>query len=169
MKMLTVFIAIGSNIEPKKNIKHSLELIRTIPKFTLIQESSWYNTSPWGITQQNNFINLVIKGTTELSHRDLFKALQDIENKLDRTRILQNGPRTIDLDLLLYANQVIAEPDLVIPHIGLLERDFMLIPLIEIAPSIPHPIHQTPLKDLTHLIKYRQILNRIHIKKHYYK
>ncbi|MEN8215225.1 MAG: 2-amino-4-hydroxy-6-hydroxymethyldihydropteridine diphosphokinase [Pseudomonadota bacterium] len=157
--MVSVYIAVGSNIEPEQNMALSLEHLRTVPGLTLTQESSWYKTRPWGVENQDYFLNLVVGGKTELSHRELLKATQHIENTLGRKRILKNGPRTIDLDLLLYSDQIINEPDLVIPHAALLERDFMLVPLIEIAPSVVHPKLQAPVKELTDLIRYHQILD----------
>jgi len=159
MKMVSVFIAVGSNIEPEQNMALSLEHLKTLPGFTLTQESSWYRTRPWGVENQEHFLNLVVGGQTTLSHRELLKATQQFENTLGRKRILKNGPRTIDLDLLLYGDMVINDPDLVIPHAGLLERDFMLIPLIEIAPSVVHPKLRVPVKELTDLIRYQQILD----------
>jgi 2-amino-4-hydroxy-6-hydroxymethyldihydropteridine diphosphokinase len=161
MKMMSVFIAVGSNIEPEKNMARCLEQLKTVPGLTLTQESCWYKTRPWGIENQDHFLNLVVGGKTALSHRELLAATQHIENTLGRKRILKNGPRTIDLDLLLYGEQLINEPDLVIPHVGLLERDFMLVPLIEIAPSVIHPKYQAPVKELTGLIKHHQILDKI--------
>jgi 2-amino-4-hydroxy-6-hydroxymethyldihydropteridine diphosphokinase len=159
MKMVSVFLAVGSNIEPEQNMTLSLEYLRTLPELILTRESSWYETLPWGDKNQAHFLNLVVGGQTTLSHRELLKATQHIENILGRKRILKNGPRTIDLDLLLYGDLIINDPDLVIPHAGLLERDFMLVPLVEIAPSVVHPKFQVPMKELTDLIRYRQILD----------
>jgi 2-amino-4-hydroxy-6-hydroxymethyldihydropteridine diphosphokinase len=157
--MVSVFIAIGSNIEPEKNVELCLKHLKGLPKFTLTHVSSWYKTQPWGIEDQDYFLNLVVGGKTTLSHRELLKATQHIENVLGRKRIIKNGPRSIDLDLLLYGDQIIKEPDLMIPHVGLLERDFMLLPLIEIAPLAIHPQFQKPVKELTGLIQYEQILS----------
>jgi len=157
--MVSVFIAVGSNIEPEQNMALSLEHLKTLQGFTLTQKSSWYKTRPWGVENQDHFLNLVVGGQTTLSPRELLRATQQIENTLGRKRIIKNGPRNIDLDLLLYGDQIIKEPDLVIPHVGLLERDFMLVPLIEIAPLVIHPKFQKPVRELTGLIQYQQILS----------
>lgn len=158
--MVSVFIAIGSNIEPEKQIALCLEQLRIHPEMTLTQKSSWYKTRPWGVEKQDDFLNLVVGVQTTLSYRALLTTTQQIEQTLGRKRTLKNGPRTIDLDLLLYGDQIVQEPDLVIPHPGLLERDFMLIPLIEIAPSVCHPQLQTPVSELTDRIQYHQILDK---------
>ena len=91
----------------------------------------------------------------------MLTATQHIENVLGRIRWQANGPRTIDLDLLLYGDHLINEPNLVIPHPGLLTRDFMLIPLIEIAPDVIYPQFQVAVKDLTHLVEYHQIRSKV--------
>ncbi|MEM7183587.1 MAG: 2-amino-4-hydroxy-6-hydroxymethyldihydropteridine diphosphokinase, partial [Spirochaetota bacterium] len=151
--------AIGSNIEPKQNIKHCLELLKKLPEFTLTQVSSWYKTRPWGIEDQAFFLNIVVGGKTALSPHELLQETQEIEHILGRKHTIKNGPRSIDLDLLLYGEQMIQEADLVIPHMGLLKRDFMLVPLIEIAPSVIHPTLQKPVKELTHFLQYNEIIS----------
>lgn len=153
------YIALGSNIEPNLNIPQCLDLLREIPDSTLTDESSWYRTSPWGLREQADFVNLVVGLTTGLSVRALLRATQDIERRLARTRGRENGPRTIDLDILLFGSVRLNAVDLTIPHPGLLIRDFMLIPLIEIAPETVYPGQQRPISDLTGQIRYRQILD----------
>jgi len=156
-----VFIAVGSNIEPKRHIDLCLEQLRIIPGFTLVKVSSWYKTRAWGVEDQADFLNLVVGGTTELSPYELLAATQQIENALGRVRLQKNGPRCLDLDLLLYGDQIISTPNLVIPHAGLLERDFMLIPLIEIAADSIYPGLNVAVKELTQSIQYHQILSQI--------
>ncbi|WP_041447283.1 2-amino-4-hydroxy-6-hydroxymethyldihydropteridine diphosphokinase [Thiocystis violascens] len=155
------YIAVGSNIEPWRNIPCCLDRLRSLPDSRLVLESSWYRTSPWGIESQPEFINLVIGLETRLSPRQLLAETQAIETRLERLRILKNGPRTIDLDLLLFGDTILDDSNLKIPHPGLLLRDFMLIPLIEIAPEIIHPELGRPLSDLTQEIQYRQIVARV--------
>ena len=161
IESVPVFIAVGSNIEPERHVKLSLEQLRILSGFTLFAVSSWYQTRPWGVTEQADFLNLVVAGETILSPHELLTATQHIENTLGRVRRQTNGPRTIDLDLLLYGDHLINEPHLVIPHPGLLTRDFMLIPLIEIAPDVIHPQLQTAVKKLTHLVEYHQIRDKV--------
>lgn len=154
------YIALGSNIEPSLNIPRCLDLLREIPDSTLTAESSWYRTSPWGLREQADFVNLVVGLATGLPVRALLSATQDIERRLARIRGRENGPRTIDLDILLFGATTLDTDDLTIPHPGLLIRDFMLIPLIEIAPEADYPGQQRPVSDLTEHIRYRQILGK---------
>ena len=161
IKSVPIFIAIGSNIESEQHIELGLEQLQKLVGFTLLAVSSWYQTSPWGIEEQADFLNLVVAGKTVLSPQELLTFTQHIENVLGRIRRQVNGPRTIDLDLLLYGDHIINEHHLVIPHPGLLVRDFMLIPLIEIAPDVIHPQLQVTVKELTHLVQYHQIRGKV--------
>jgi 2-amino-4-hydroxy-6-hydroxymethyldihydropteridine diphosphokinase len=157
----TAYIAIGSNIDPRENIRRGLDLLGSLPDSRLVSESGWYATKPWGIEAQADFINLVVALATGLSARDLLGHTQDVEQQLDRVRAVKNGPRTIDLDLLLFGGAVIDEPDLQVPHPALLERDFMLTPLLDIAADVKHPLEQRALRELTDRIRYRQIIERL--------
>jgi hypothetical protein len=91
---------------------------------------------------------------------ELLTALQQVEQDLERVRGVKNGPRTIDLDLLLFGDLVLDTPQLQVPHPGLLARDFMMLPLLEIAPTLWHPLAQRPLSALTDAIQYHQIISR---------
>jgi 2-amino-4-hydroxy-6-hydroxymethyldihydropteridine diphosphokinase len=155
------FIAIGSNIEPARNISHCLHLLREIPASTLVAVSSWYLTSPWGIESQPDFINLVVRLSTHLSPRALLEQTQAIETRLDRKRLLKNGPRTIDLDILLVGDLISYDSDLRIPHPSLTLRDFMLVPLIDVGGDVIHPERGCKLSDLTPEIRFSQILEQM--------
>lgn len=155
-----VYLAIGSNIAPHDNIRRCLGHLRTTQETRLLALSSCYRTSPWGMESQPDFVNLVAELSTDLAPLDLLRATQEIEQRLGRTRALENGPRTIDLDILLYDSLITDDAALQIPHPGLLLRDFMLVPLIEIAPEVLHPERRRPLKTLTGEIRYRQILEK---------
>ena len=156
-----VYLAIGSNIEPLRQIPRCLGMLAEIPESSLFAQSSWYRTLPWGVTGQAGFINLVVGMTTGLSPHGLLRQTQAIEARLDRVRTVKNGPRTMDLDILLYGDLVLCEDDLSLPHPGLLLRDFMLAPLIEIAPEVVHPLRGRPLRLLGPEIRYRQIVERL--------
>ena len=156
-----VFIAIGSNIEPQRQISCGLSLLDQVHESSLASKSSCYRTLPWGISDQPDFINLVAEIRTGLSPRELLQETQAIEASLNRVRTLKNGPRTLDLDILLFGERVVADNDLAIPHPGLLLRDFMLVPLIEIAPDAIHPVRGLPVRLLEREIRYRQILERM--------
>ena len=157
----TAYIAIGSNIDPRENIRRWLDLLGSLPDSRFVSESGWYATKPWGIEVQADFINLVVALATGLSARDLLGHTHAIEQQLDRVRAVKNGPRTIDLDLLLFGDAVIDESDLRVPHPALLERDFMLTPLLDIAAEVKHPLEQQALRELTDRIRYRQIIERL--------
>lgn len=152
------FVAIGSNIHPEHHIQQGLHWLGAIPDTRLNRVSSWYRTRPWGLESQPDFINLVAGLHTQLAPRELLLATQSIEQRLGRVRGETNGPRTIDLDILLFGDRVCSEPDLHIPHPGLLLRDFMLIPLVEIAPDFPHPELGRPVGELTGRILHHQII-----------
>lgn len=157
----TAFIAVGSNIEPDENIARCLDLLNQIPSSQTVRTSSRYRTSPWGLESQPDFINLVVALDTSLSAHELLRQTQAIETELLRRRAEKNGPRTIDLDILLLADLILDEPQLQIPHPGLALRDFMLVPLIEIAADVVHPSHNCALRELEPCILYRQILERL--------
>ncbi|MBK1654814.1 2-amino-4-hydroxy-6-hydroxymethyldihydropteridine diphosphokinase [Allochromatium vinosum] len=155
------FIAIGSNIEPERHIALGLEALNQIPTTRIGAVSSWYRTRPWGLEAQAAFINLVVEVWTRLTPSALLAATQGVENRLGRVRAQVNGPRTLDLDILLYGERVDDMPELRLPHPGLLLRDFMLIPLLEIAPEVMHPERGHPIAELTDEIRYHQIIDRI--------
>ena len=157
--MAEAYISIGSNIEPKENIKKCLGMLKS--EFEVIAISAIYETRPYGYEKQANFINLAVGIKTELKANELLKKLQEIENKLGRKRLFRFSPRTIDLDILLYNAEIINENGLVVPHKGLLEMDFMLIPLLDIAPDIKHPSTKTKIKYLKKDIRYKQIIRKV--------
>lgn len=130
-----IFIGIGSNIGDRtKNIETALEEISNLAKIT--NKSTIIETKPVGYDDQGDFLNLVVEIETDLSPLDLLKHLNEIENKMGRIRTIKDGPRIIDLDILLYKNQTISQKNLKIPHPRMHEREFVLKPLIEIAPGL---------------------------------
>ncbi len=159
--MADAYISIGSNINPKENIKKCLDMLKS--EFEVIATSPMYETKPYGYENQSNFINLAVGIKTGLKPHELLKKLQEIENKLGRKREFRFNPRTIDLDILLYGSEVINDKDLTIPHKGLFERDFMLIPLLDIAPQITNPVTRKKAKYLKEDIKYKQIIRKINL------
>ncbi len=135
--MITAFIGIGSNLGNREsNIKRALGYIKRSSGITIEKVSKIIETEPQGGPPQGKYLNGVIKINTVLSARNLLETLQSIENRLGRVRSVRFGPRTIDLDILLYGNKVINEPGLEIPHPRMFERKFVLEPLFEIEPQI---------------------------------
>lgn len=157
--MAYAYIGIGSNIDAERNIKKCINLLKA--GFSIIKISNFYETKPYGYKNQPNFINLAIKIKTAIKPVELLKKLQSAENNLGKKRIIKNGPRTIDLDILIYGSEIIDGKNLTIPHKGLFERDFMLTPLLDIAPEIIDPITKKKAKYLKESIKYRQIIGKI--------
>lgn len=135
-----VFIALGANIaQPAKQIRRAIALMCLLPQTRLVKTSSFYCTAPIGYADQPDFINAVVELHTSLSAKELLESLLAIESALGRERTIPNGPRTIDLDLILYGEQTIAEKELVVPHPRMHERAFVLTPLTEIAPDVIIP------------------------------
>jgi 2-amino-4-hydroxy-6-hydroxymethyldihydropteridine diphosphokinase len=128
---VTAYVGLGSNLGDREaTIARAAELIGATRVSTVIE------TEPWGYADQPPFLNAVAEVETSLTARQLLDHLLDVERRLGRERVgPQWGPRTIDLDLLLYGDERIDEPGLVVPHPRLLERRFVLEPLAELVPS----------------------------------
>jgi 2-amino-4-hydroxy-6-hydroxymethyldihydropteridine diphosphokinase len=136
--MPEVFIALGSNLgEREANLGAAREALARAA-VTITATSSIYETEPWGPVPQGRYLNQVVHGGTGLTPHALLDQLMQIERALgrDRAREERFGPRTIDLDILLYGDAAVREPDLVIPHPRMMERPFVLVPLAEIAPEL---------------------------------
>jgi 2-amino-4-hydroxy-6-hydroxymethyldihydropteridine diphosphokinase len=139
---VTACIALGSNLEdPREQVRRGFEALATLPQSRLLARSRLYRTSPWGITEQPDFINAAARLETSLTPRALLDALRTIESRAGRVRGVRNGPRVLDLDLLLYGDRIVDEPDLVVPHPRLHERAFVLLPLADVAPELDVPGH----------------------------
>ncbi len=140
MKQREVYIGLGSNMGDRDaNLQAALNLIRDIIDVQIKDMSSIYITEPWGNKNQEDFLNQVIRIETYLSARELLEELQKIEIKMGRQRTEHWGPRNIDLDILLYGNEIVDFPDLKIPHPYAQQRLFVLIPLEEINSEIVFP------------------------------
>jgi 2-amino-4-hydroxy-6-hydroxymethyldihydropteridine diphosphokinase len=140
-KPVEAFIALGSNIEPRgKYIQRALTLMGEHPQIEVVAVSSVYETKPEGGPEQGQYLNAVAKISTTLGSMDLLNSLQAIERELGRKRNVFWGPRTIDLDILLYGQEIIANDRLTVPHPLMHERRFVMEPLAQIAPDAYHPI-----------------------------
>jgi 2-amino-4-hydroxy-6-hydroxymethyldihydropteridine diphosphokinase len=128
-----VYISLGTNMGDRENfLREAIEELGQHPSIQLQSVSSIYETDPVGFVDQPNFLNLVVKIFTNLSPQELLEVTQSIENQLGRKREVRWGPRTIDLDILLYNQENIETDQLRIPHPRMFERSFVLIPLKEI-------------------------------------
>jgi 2-amino-4-hydroxy-6-hydroxymethyldihydropteridine diphosphokinase len=138
--MHSIFIGLGSNLDnPKQKIKDAIHLINEIDDVNIIATSSLYETPPIGFFEQPNFINAVVQIYSPINHNNLLIKLFDIERIFGRIRKEKNGPRTLDLDILLFDDLVLESESLTIPHPRMHERLFVLIPLLEISPIIEIP------------------------------
>jgi 2-amino-4-hydroxy-6-hydroxymethyldihydropteridine diphosphokinase len=146
---IIAFIGIGSNLrDPAVQCRDAFRRIGAIPEIRLLRRSSLYRTEPVGFQDQAWFINAAAEIRTDLPPRKLFEALNEIERKMGRTDGPLWGPRVIDLDLLLYGQEVVAEEDLVIPHPELHRRRFVLEPLCELASYVIHPAFGVSVRGL---------------------
>ena len=142
-----VYLALGSNMGNRlSNLKAAV--LNLTPQMTVKQKSSVYETPPWGFTEQDAFLNQVVKVTTYLEPEALLRHLKRMETALGRVPNFQNGPRVIDIDILFFDKMVINTPPLVVPHPRLHERAFVLVPLAEIEPDFVHPILQRPINKI---------------------
>jgi 2-amino-4-hydroxy-6-hydroxymethyldihydropteridine diphosphokinase len=154
------FIALGSNLNnPLQQVTKATLALSHLPNSQLVAISPWYQSDAIGPGKQDNYINGVVQLSTELPAHDLLKTLQQIEHDQHRVRIQHWGPRTLDLDLLLYADSIIATDTLTVPHPRMLERNFVLYPLYAIAPelilpdgsNLKHHYQQCNADNLTHI------------------
>jgi 2-amino-4-hydroxy-6-hydroxymethyldihydropteridine diphosphokinase len=145
------YIGIGSNVGDREvNCRKAIELLAESGK--VVSVSSLYRTEPVGYHEQEDFINAVAKVETDRTPAELLTVCRAIEDRLGRKRGLRWGPRTADLDILLYGNQVVNQPGLSIPHPRMAVRRFVLIPLVEIAPDSVDPLlHRTAAQLLEEL------------------
>lgn len=147
--MTQAFIALGTNIEPRADhLENALEAMTKSGHITILQKSSIYETVPVGYLDQADFLNMVIEIDTLLTASDLLEVCQAIEQELGRRRTIRFGPRTIDLDILLYNQENRQTERLTIPHPRMHERAFVLVPLEEIAPGLQVPVYNKPIADL---------------------
>ena len=138
--MTTAYIGLGSNEGDRMtNLARAVDAIAEIPDTRVEAVSPAYESEPAYMTDQPKFANAVVEAHTELEADQLLGYLQQIEDSLGRARDVEKGPRTIDLDILLFGEEEITSPELTIPHTGLLERDFVVTPLLDIAPRLHMP------------------------------
>ncbi|MFJ7936833.1 2-amino-4-hydroxy-6-hydroxymethyldihydropteridine diphosphokinase [Sporosarcina sp. NPDC096371] len=139
--MSIAYLSIGSNIGDRlQHLVGAVQALHSHDGVEVLAVSSVYETKPVGYTDQADFLNVTVCVETVVSAHELLVACQKVEQELGRVRTIRWGPRTVDLDILLYSNDNIETESLVVPHPRLCERAFVLIPLLEIAPTITHPV-----------------------------
>ena len=158
--MNNIFIALGSNLKnPKKQIKNGILSIKKINGVKILKKSHLYETPPVGILDQPNFVNAVIKISSNLNPQELLDKLLNIENIAGRIRDKKNGPRILDIDILLFNDFILDKDSLTIPHPRMHERLFVLMPLKDIDKNIVIP-NQGAIKDIINKLAPENI-NRI--------
>lgn len=158
------YIGIGSNMGDKvSQCEKGIREILKVDRHKLLARSSFFSTRPIGVTDQDWFVNGVIKIETELDPFELLRSLKAIETHLGRVETPRWGPRPIDLDLLFFDEEQIQTDELQIPHPRLQERQFVLIPLVEIEPTLLHPVLQKTVGQLLERLKEDQGVKKIDI------
>jgi 2-amino-4-hydroxy-6-hydroxymethyldihydropteridine diphosphokinase len=146
--MKTVYLSLGSNVGGREqNIARAIALMAERGIHT-VRQSSLFETEPVGLRAQGWFLNCAIEAETDLMPRQLLRTIQRIEHELGRKRLVANGPRTIDIDILFLGSSVVRSPELEIPHPRMTNRRFVLIPLHEIAPALRHPVLKNTIAEL---------------------
>lgn len=162
--MNVAFIGIGTNVEPRERyMKQALEKLSQHGEINLEKQSSIYDTPPVGYEDQNSFLNMAVEVKTSLANTELLEACQQIEKDLGREPTFKNGPREIDLDILLYNHEYRELEELQLPHPRMHERAFVLVPLCEIAPeqviptsgrTVEELLRDCPTKDVKGVMRY---------------
>jgi 2-amino-4-hydroxy-6-hydroxymethyldihydropteridine diphosphokinase len=144
----TAYLSLGSNLGDRRaQIEDALARLE-MEGVRIVKRSPLYETQPVEVTDQPWFLNCAVEAQTELAPRELLDAIYRIEQQLGRERAIARGPRTIDIDVLLYDAITLHTPQLDIPHPRMAQRRFVLVPLAEIAPSLPHPTSQRTIAEL---------------------
>ena len=133
-----IYLGLGGNLgDPPATFQQALELVGRFAEVTKV--SKLYKSKPYGFVDQPDFYNAAAQLSSNLSPLDLLARLQEVEKQLGKKVVRENGPRVIDLDLLVYGDEVINLPELTLPHTGILNRDFVLKPLTDLNPMLTHP------------------------------
>jgi 2-amino-4-hydroxy-6-hydroxymethyldihydropteridine diphosphokinase len=155
-----VYISLGSNIGDREN--HLRDAIARLGREgRVVSVSSFYETEPVEFTEQAWFLNCAVALETMQTPEHLMAALLNIEQEMGRRRIQRKGPRVIDIDILLFSDTVIDLPELTIPHPAMLQRRFVLQPLAEIAPKLPHPVLMKTIRQLLDALPAGQTVRKL--------
>ena len=157
---MQVYLGLGSNLGDRQaTMEKALKLLNDTLQIELV--SSIYETEPVGYVEQPLFLNAVCRGQTELGPLQLLSLVKGIEASLGRVSSFPNAPRVIDLDIIFFGDMTMQTPELTIPHPRLEERAFVLIPLLEIAPDLCHPLSSESIEDLAARVQGREGVKQI--------
>ena len=141
MTSTTGYLGFGTNLgDREKNLDWAIISLDSRPDLAILRISGIYETEPWGMTDQPNFLNMVAEIATSVSLGELLERVKKLEQDMGREDGPRFGPRLIDVDILLLEDQMVNQPDLQIPHASLHLRAFVLVPLAELAPDLVHPV-----------------------------
>ena len=158
--MRCCYLGLGSNLRsPERQLRQALHQLQKLPQSVITKISQIYFSKPYGPRAQPPYANMVVSMSTSLSAERLLQACQWIENQHQRIRKKHWGARTLDIDLLLYGQQVIQSHLLKVPHPEMLKRDFVLVPLLEIAPKVALPSGELVVSYLKHCETHLHPLN----------
>jgi len=146
--MKRVYLGLGSNLGDRAAMLDEAVRALESPRLHILRVSPVYETEPMDVPGQNWFLNLVVEAETDLFPRQLLGRIAKIEQQLGRRRMLANGPRTIDIDILFYGNFIVETPELTIPHPRFAERRFVLAPMVELAPELRDPVSRRTMREL---------------------
>ncbi len=160
--MNKIYLGLGTNIGDKENnLKKTVSEFYKNKDFFNIKISSVYETRPYGEIEQENFLNAVLYLETNYTPEEIFIYTKNLEKKIGRKKRKIWGPREIDIDILLFNNSVYNSDKITIPHKDLLNRDFVLVPLLEINKNIMHPVEKKEIKKVLSEITDRYIIKKI--------
>lgn len=149
-----IYIALGSNIGDREgNLKRALDMLEE-SSVHIIKKSKFYETKPYGVADQPDFLNVVAEVSADMQPIDLLHTMRDIERRMGRERKRHWGERNIDLDLLIYPNVIMDTPELTLPHKDMENREFVLRPMTEIAPDLVHPVLGSTMQELLNALLY---------------
>lgn len=153
--MTLCYLGLGSNLRsPERQLRKAIILLRTLPRSIVTNTSKIYQSLPWGVRSQPPYCNMVVAIHTSLSAQHLLMNCHCIEATLQRVPNKRWGARTLDIDLLLYGKEIINQRELTVPHPRMINRDFVLVPLLEIAPEAQLPSGEPLANFLPHCDRY---------------
>jgi 2-amino-4-hydroxy-6-hydroxymethyldihydropteridine diphosphokinase len=155
-----VYLSLGSNVGDRTaNLQTAIARLSSLGKVVAV--SSFYETEPVGFAAQPWFLNCAVKLDTEKTPEELLAGILGLEQEMGRRRVQKNGPRTIDIDILLFGDSIIKTKGLIIPHPAMHQRRFVLEPMAEIAPDVLHPVLKRSIRELRDALPAGQIVRKI--------
>jgi dihydroneopterin aldolase/2-amino-4-hydroxy-6-hydroxymethyldihydropteridine diphosphokinase len=155
------YLSFGSNMGDSRGlIAEAIDKLKAHRLIRKVRSSELIITKPYGPVEQNDFVNGALELETILDQEELLELLHEIEAEADRERVLRWGPRTLDLDIVFFDKLIYDSEDLVIPHIDMQNRDFVLKPLMELCPNYRHPILQKTVKQLWNELQQAEYVNQ---------